>query len=249
MQSRCLQTLYMPEDHTTDNLSSTLRTLSMLGPTKQVCITTDNGSNIVCATTRRLHWTHLPCFGHNLNLAEEKSIKDDMQVSRALGVCRKTVVGFSHSWKRKRELIAAQERLELPKHSMVTDCVTRWGSIQKMVGRILEQEHALRQVLSGERTTAHLVPTWQDIEVLGSLQAALGPLADFTDMLSGEERVTLSAVKPVLHILKTEVLAESSEDTRLTADIKGRVLSYMEHKYADSEIDEMMCRFFPGPTV
>ena len=57
--------------------------------------------------------------------------------------------------------------------------------------------------------------------MLESVQAAIGPLANFTDMLSGEEQVTLSAVRAVLHILMTEVLADSSGDTTLTSDMKS----------------------------
>ncbi len=59
-------------------------------------------------------------------------------------------------------------------------------------------------------------------------------------MLSGEELVTVSAIKPVLHILKTKVLSESSTDTQLTADIKRKILEYLENKYSDSDIDEML---------
>ena len=39
------------------------------------------------------------------------------------------------------------------------------GSEQKMVVRILEQESALRQVLSADQKTSHLIPSWQDIDV------------------------------------------------------------------------------------
>ena len=243
LQTRCLQTLYMPEDHTADNLVDVMTdTLEMWGldAAKQVCLTTDNGRNLVCAATRRLGWNHLSCFGHNLHLAVGNSIKTDRRVSRALGVCRKLVGTFSHSWKKKRELGEVQGQLDLPHHSLVVDCVTRWGSTEKMVSRVLEQEPAIRRVLSGDRKSSHLIPTWQDIEVLESVQSAIRPLADFTDMLSGEERVTMSALKPVLHILKNEVLAESTDDTTLTADIKSRILSSMEHRYSDSEISELL---------
>ena len=48
------------------------------------------------------------------------------------------------------------------------DCVTRWGSVQKMVMRVLEQEPAIRQLLSADRKTSHLVPSCQDIEVLNA---------------------------------------------------------------------------------
>ena len=55
-----------------------------------------------------------------------------------------------------------------------------------MIARVLEQETALRQVLSADRKTAHLVPTWQDLEVLEDIDKALSPLADFTAIFSGE---------------------------------------------------------------
>ena len=63
--------------------------------------------------------------------------------------------------------------------------------------------------------------------MLESVQAAIEPLANFTDMLSGEEQVTLSAVWAV-HMLRTEVLADSSGDTTLTSDMKTSILDYME---------------------
>ena len=181
-----------------------------------VCLTTDNGSNIVNAAEHRLCLTHLSCFGHNLHLAVGSAIKDDTRVSRALGVCRKLVATVSHSWKTKREMSKALQELELPHHSLVPDCATQWGSSQKMVSRVLEQESAIRKVLSGDRKKSHLIPTWQDVDVLESIQAALGPLSDFTDMLSAENFVTASSILPVLHILQHQVLAEAESDTQLT---------------------------------
>ncbi len=109
-----------------------------------------------------------------------------------------------------------------------------------MVARLLEQEQAVRRVISEDRKTAHLIPTWQDIEVLESVQAALGPLADFTDMLSGEEHVTVSTTKPVLHLLKTKVLVESDGDTTLTADVKARILQSMEGRYKSRVLNELL---------
>ena len=161
-------------------------------------------------------------------------------MSRALGVCRKVVGSFPHSWKRKRSLEEVKERLGLPKHSLVIDSATRWGSMQKMVERVLEQEQAIRQVLGADRKTSHLVPTWQDIKVLEAMNAALDQLADFTDMLSGEKMATASSLKAVLHILRTEILAVKSADSRLTADIKNRILIYLEQKYSDHETNSLL---------
>ena len=72
-----------------------------------------------------------------------------------------------------------------------------------MIGRVLEQSKALSQVLSKDKKTRHLVPTWQDTDVLESINNALGPLQEFTDALSGEAYVSVSYLKPVLHLLRT----------------------------------------------
>ena len=173
-----LTNLVFPADHTAENIAETLQdTLEQWGlqPKNQTCITTDNGSNILCAVRSHLVWSYLSCFGHNLHLAISNSIKENTRVQRALGVCRKIVTTFSHSWKKKRDLCSAQTTLDLPQHSLVGDCITRWGSQQKMVERILEQEPAIRQVFGLDRRCSHLIPTWQDVEVLQSIHAVLSP--------------------------------------------------------------------------
>ena len=73
---------------------------------------------------------------------------------------------------------------------------------------MLEQEQALRQVLVGNRKTCHLVPSRQDIEVLELVNKALSPLAELTDILSGEEYVTVSSVRPLLQHLTETILKE-----------------------------------------
>ena len=74
MKSKCLQTAYFPEDHTAEAIASGL-TESLgswgLSESKQVCITTDSGANIVKATTLN-NWTRLQCFGHRLHSAVGK---------------------------------------------------------------------------------------------------------------------------------------------------------------------------------
>ena len=45
---------------------------------------------------------------------------------------------------------------------------------------------AVRVVLASDRKTSHLIPTWQDCDVLESISAALRPLKEMTDALSGE---------------------------------------------------------------
>lgn len=109
-----------------------------------------------------------------------------------------------------------------------------------MVDRILEQEAAIQQVLSGDRKCSHLIPTWQDVDVLESVSKALSPLKEFTDILSGERHVTVSAVKPMLKVLNDSVLAAESSDTQLTKDIKRRVITYLNEKFSKQETDELL---------
>ena len=109
-----------------------------------------------------------------------------------------------------------------------------------MVERILEQEDAIRQVLSKDRNTCHLVPTWQDKEVLSSVNNALSALKDFTDILSAEQHVTVSAIKPILNHLRTDILTIKGDDFQLTKDIKSRVMSYLEDKYDQPDIKTLL---------
>ena len=224
LQIKCLQTLFVPRNHTIENLSDVMsETLTQwkLEASRHICITTDNGSNITCATTITLLWMRLPCFGYCLHLAVVNSTKDEPRVQRTIGLCRKLVSTLSYNWKKKRDLTKAQSDLGLPQHSLVAaDCVTRWGSQLRIIGRILEQEACIRQLLATDCKHSHLIPTWQDLDVLESMRGALGPLEDFTDTLSGEKKVTVSGIKPVLHILKTEVLKVSDSDKNLTKSIK-----------------------------
>ena len=61
LKSHCLQTLFVPEDHTAENLAPLLRTTLdswCLLENRLACITTDNGSNIIAAM-RILKWDRL----------------------------------------------------------------------------------------------------------------------------------------------------------------------------------------------
>ena len=94
-----------------------------------------------------------------------------------------------------------------------------------MVERVLELLPAIRCVLVQDRKHSHLNPTWQDVSVLESINAAMKPLADFTDVLSGKKKkknVTVSSVKPVLELIKDNLLSPGPDDTALTASIKKK---------------------------
>ncbi|XP_061584717.1 E3 SUMO-protein ligase ZBED1-like [Cololabis saira] len=203
-----------------------------------VCITTDSGANIVKAASLN-NWTRLQCFGHRLHLAIENAMKDP-RIDRAVGLCKKLVGCFSYSWRRKRDLAEAQKELKLPEHKLKTECPTRWGSRQAMIQRVLEQLPAISHVLSSDRKARHLIPTWQDVEVLEAINNALSPLTDFTDALSGEQYVSVSSVKPVLHLFETSVVAMQEDDSDLTRSIKSKILGYLQEKYSHPNTQELL---------
>jgi len=74
--------------------------------------------------------------------------------------------------------------------------------MEVMVIKLLEQEDAVREALSLDRNMTHLLPTWQDIQVLELILKAVSPISELTDFLSGENHITISAELPVLHNLK-----------------------------------------------
>uniref|UniRef100_A0A1X7VXR6 DUF659 domain-containing protein n=1 Tax=Amphimedon queenslandica TaxID=400682 RepID=A0A1X7VXR6_AMPQE len=83
-KSRCLQTMFKREDHTGSNISEALTQAMQqweLNNSSLVCITTDNGSNMILASDI-LGWNRISCFGHNLHLAVTNSVKGDDRVTK-----------------------------------------------------------------------------------------------------------------------------------------------------------------------
>lgn len=122
-------------------------------------------------------------------------------IIRAKGMCKSLVGHFTITGKKKKHW--RKRELNLPEHGLITECRTWWGTKQQMMEKILEQQRALSQILSENRSTRHMVQSWQDTEVLESVSKALKPLQEFTDALSGEDYVSISYLLPVLHLLKT----------------------------------------------
>ena len=92
----------------------------------------------------------------------------------------------------------------------------------------------MRVVLSADQKVSHLVPSWQDMEVLQSINGALSPLSSLTDILSGETYVTVSSVIPMLQLIEASILKEKESDTQLTKDIKMRVITDLQSRYSAS---------------
>lgn len=236
LMSHCLETMYFPEDHTHAHISEMIENMLQAWNIQKenvVCFTTDNASNMRKAFEEGPHpWVWLSCFGHNLNLAISKAL-GIQRVQTAVRACRHLVEGFSRSWKKKRELKKKQEDLELPDHALIHDVVTRWGSTFSMVSRFLEQQQAVCAVLAEDRSSWHLMPKDTTITILEDLSQLLSPLHDFTDALASEKRVTMSALKPIMEHITTEILLDGDEDSDLTKQMKLAMRDDLKTRYSE----------------
>lgn len=82
--------------------------------------------------------------------------------------------------------------MKIPEHSLITECPTRWGSQQRMIGRVCNAY------------------------------------------------VSVSYLKPILHLLRTSILTDDKDNPDFTRYIKSRVLHYIEDKYSDPATKELL---------
>ncbi|XP_010772682.1 zinc finger BED domain-containing protein 1-like [Notothenia coriiceps] len=110
-----------------------------------------------------------------------------------------------------------------------------------MVNRVLGQQEAITRVLARntDRSKFANILTWQDIQVLEVIDKTLTPLAEFTDALSGEQYVSVSSVKPVLHLFES-LMAVKEDDPALARSIKTTILQYLQEKYSDPKTQALL---------
>lgn len=107
-----------------------------------------------------------------------------------------------------------------------------------MIDRMLEQRRAINRVLADDRKADNVTIDWQTNEVLESMNKALKPVSEFTDVLSSENCITASALLPVLELIKEETLGPSDDDTTLTASFKAGIVTILREKYEAPTLPE-----------
>ena len=74
------------------------------------------------------------------------------------------------------------------------------------------------------RKASRLLLSWQDLDVLKAINDALSPLSEFTNVMSGEKYVTISAILPVMNLLKTAVLDEKTDGNPMTNELRSSIM-------------------------
>ena len=115
-----------------------------------------------------------------------------------------------------------------------------------MLEHLIEQMEAVCVVLAQDQKVSHLVPQWQDCDVISAVFAAIEPLQEITDILSGEQRITSSAIKPLLKsVVYDKILVENDDDATL---IKQRISSDLQSHYVSPQLDVLLDKCsFPDP--
>ena len=112
--------------------------------------------------------------------------------------------------------------------------------------RIMEQQDAVCVVLSQDRKVSHLVPpTWQDFDILESVLEAVKGFSDLTDLLSGEKRITCSAIKPLIDVINRKIVASKRSDTPLTVEIKERIKHDLDTRYQSETMSLLLPFWIP----
>ena len=109
------ETVPLVKDHTGENIAEAMTEILEnwnLKPTNLDATTTDNGSNVLCAFWI-LDWCQISCFGHNLDLAINKSLNKDSIQCVVVKRCHALIALFHRSWKKARDLLEKQKLLEL----------------------------------------------------------------------------------------------------------------------------------------
>ena len=73
-----------------------------------------------------------------------------------------------------------------------------------------------------------------------AINDALSPLASFTDVMSGGNYVTGSAVIPIIDLLTTDILKENDDDKPLTNDLRGAILNDLLQRNTDSKVVKLL---------
>lgn len=95
LQNYVLQTRYMGESHTGQNIANVLsQAIIKWGLPGHPALVTDNTANMLSVAMELGSNLHLPCYVHTLNLAVQKGIKIK-SIDRLLGRIRR-VVSFFH---------------------------------------------------------------------------------------------------------------------------------------------------------
>ena len=108
-----------------------------------------------------------------------------------------------------------------------------------MMERILKQQQPLCAALLELRKT-DLLPSDAEITAMEVFVEVMRPIVEITEVIGGEKRVTVSAVRPLLHKLINQYLVVKPSDAQLTKNVKKAVLTDLKSRYNDVAVETLL---------
>ena len=79
------------------------------------------------------------------------------------------------------------------------------------------------------------MPGDAEITAMEVFLVAMKPIVRITEVIGGEQRVTVAPVRPLLHMLLSQHLVEKPSDAHLAKAVKNAVLIDLQSRYNDAE--------------
>lgn len=139
------------------------------------------------------------CFSHTLQLVvtsfdKHRNQKGNKEIGKAIQSAKKFAAKFNSS------SIATPKLIKLSGgRKLIKDVATRWSSTYLLVKRLLDLRIYIDQICQECKFDSLTITEWATLEKIVHL---LKPFAHYTQLLSGDKFVTLSAVVPAIAELK-----------------------------------------------
>ena len=201
LKHHLLETKEFTESHTAQNIAEEMTSIInewRLESADLIAATTDNASNIRAALYI-LQCLHMPCFSLVLNLAVEKAMAVP-GVSRALARCCQLTSHFHRSTNASYVFKRKQADLHSVQLNLPHDVITRWNSSYYMVERVAEQQQPICAAFL-ELRKGELMPSDNEFAAMSDFLSAMELVVQITEALGGEEWITITMVRPLLHKL------------------------------------------------
>lgn len=214
LQHRVLQMKSFSGQHNADNIRTQFVEIADVWQimSKIHIILTDSGSNMVKAV-RDSPFNGQKCFLHILQRVILEALQVQQEVDEAIAQGRKIVSHFNHSTQAQEKFSKIQEELNLPKHKLVQDVITRWNSKYYMCARLEEQKRAISLYISDNSGSINIQNlSEREWMLLQHCLVLLQPFEEITKKVSSTYSC-ISEVIPHTKILQKFLIKEEVQRT------------------------------------
>lgn len=191
LQSNLLDCFELKDNHTSENLARELERIATEWAImeKIVACVSDSAANVKKAVGDILHWNHLNCFAHILNLIVRKGIQQS-QIQEIIRKVKAITEYTRRSTVASAKLRETQQQMGQPQLRLKQDVPTRWNSTYYMLKRIAEVKDPLISTLALVNPQLQTL-SLEEWEMVKETCEVLQPFEEVTVELSAERYVKI----------------------------------------------------------